>query len=61
MFVFTLKQYAESFAFLILGIIELFTFEVCKFLKKCANFLHIRLFLFVNKNFIYLTCACLKN
>ena len=41
MLVFTLKQYAESFAFLILGIIELFTCEVCKFLKKWANFLHI--------------------
>ena len=34
MFVFTYKQYPESFAFLIVRIIELFTREACKFLKK---------------------------
>ena len=34
MFVFTWKQYSENFAFLILRILDLFTREVCKFLKK---------------------------
>ena len=34
MFVFTYKQYSESFAFLIVRIIELFTREGRKFLKK---------------------------
>ena len=33
-FVFILQQYLENFAFLILGILELFAREVCKFLKK---------------------------
>ena len=32
--VFIWKQYPENFAFLIIRIIELFTCEVCKFLKK---------------------------
>ena len=32
------KQYPENFAFLILRILELFAREVCKFLKKWANF-----------------------
>ena len=34
MIVFILKQYSESFAFLILRIFELFTREVCQFPKK---------------------------
>ena len=38
MFVFILKQYPENFAFLILRFLELFTREVCKFIKKYANF-----------------------
>ena len=38
MFVFILKRYPQSFAFLILKIIELFTREVCKFFKKLADF-----------------------
>ena len=33
MFVFIWKQYPENFAFLILGTLELFAREVCKFLK----------------------------
>ena len=32
--VFMLKQYPQNFVFLILRILELFTHEVCKFLKK---------------------------
>ena len=38
MFVFTLKQQSRNFAFSILRILELFDREVCKFLKKEANF-----------------------
>ena len=38
MFVFMQKQYPENFAFLILRILELFSCEVCKFLRKLANF-----------------------
>ena len=38
MFVFIQKQYSENFAFLILGILELFVSIVCKPLKKWANF-----------------------
>ena len=38
MFVFIKKQHPENFAFLILKILELFACEVCKFLKKQANF-----------------------
>ena len=34
MFVFKQKQYPENFAFVILRILELFTREVCSFLKK---------------------------
>ena len=34
MFVCIQKQYLENFAFLILKILELFTREYCKFLKK---------------------------
>ena len=34
MFVLIWKQYTENFAFLILRTVELFTSEVCKFLKK---------------------------
>ena len=34
MFVFIQKEYPESFAFLILRILELYASEVCKFLKK---------------------------
>ena len=37
-FVFIQKQYLENFAFLILTIHELLTHEVCKFLKKWANY-----------------------
>ena len=35
---YTLKQYPENFAFLILRIIELFAGKVCKFSKKYGNF-----------------------
>ena len=38
MFVFLQNQYPENFTFLILTIPELFAREVCKFLKKKANF-----------------------
>ena len=34
MFLLMQKQYPENFAFLIFRILELFTREVCKFLKK---------------------------
>ena len=34
MFVFIQKQYSEKIAFLILRILDLFTREVCKLLKK---------------------------
>ena len=37
-FVFIWKQYPENFAFFILRILKLFAREVCKFLKKYANF-----------------------
>ena len=37
-FVFIWKQYPENFAFLILRILKLFAREVCKSLKKYANF-----------------------
>ena len=37
-FVFMQKQYRENFAFLILRILALFARQVCKFLKKLANF-----------------------
>ena len=37
-FVFIWKQYTENFAFLILRTLKLFAREVCKFLKKYANF-----------------------
>ena len=39
MFTFISKQYLENFAFLVLRILELFARELCKFLKKQANFL----------------------
>ena len=38
MFVFILNRYPESFAFLILSIVKLFTREASKFLKKLDNF-----------------------
>ena len=38
MFVFISKQLPEHFTFLILIIIELFAREVCRFLKKKADF-----------------------
>ena len=38
MFVFIQKQHPENFAFLILRILEIFAREICKFLKKQANF-----------------------
>ena len=47
--VFIQKQHPESFAFLFLRILKLFAHEVCKFLKKQANFQHILLFLNVCK------------
>ena len=37
-FVLIWKQYPENFAFLFLIILKLFALEVCKFLKKFANF-----------------------
>ena len=59
--VFIWKQYTENFAFSILRILELFAGELCKFLKKYANFYRIVFFcMFVNKLFPYLTCAYLK-
>ena len=45
MFVFIWKQYPKKFTFLILRILDLFAREVCKFLKKRANFYLILLFL----------------
>ena len=38
MFVFIQKQYPESFAFLFPRTLKSFASEVCKFLKKQANF-----------------------
>ena len=49
MFVFTKKKYPENFAFLIRRILELFVHQVCRFLKKQANFQHDLLFLNVSK------------
>ena len=49
MFVFMEKQYTENFAFFFLRFIELFTGEVCKSLRKQANFYHILLYLNVCK------------
>ena len=49
MFVFILKQHPRNFAFLILRILELFAREVCRFLKKSANFYLIPLYLNVCK------------
>ena len=34
MFVFIKKQYPENFSFLIIKILELFAYELCKFLKQ---------------------------
>ena len=55
MFAFIQKQYPENFEFLILRILELFSREVCKFLKKLANFQHILLFLYVCKQTFHMT------
>ena len=41
LFVFIWKQYSENFIFLILRILKLFNLEVCKCLKKYANFYRI--------------------
>ena len=61
MFVFILKQYAENFAFWILRIFELFTCEVCEFLKSRLIFNVLYCFwMFINKLFTYLTCSYLK-
>ena len=61
MFVFIQKQYLENFTFLILRILELFTREICKFLKSRLIFnLFYRFWMFINKLFTYLTCASLK-
>ena len=38
MFLFIQKQYPENFAFLFPRTLKLFAGEVCKFLKKYANF-----------------------
>ena len=38
MFVLIQKQYTENFTFLIQRILELFARDICKFLKKQANF-----------------------
>ena len=43
-FVFIWKQYPKNFPFLILRILKLFAHEVCKFLKKYANFYLILIF-----------------
>ena len=49
------KQYPENFKFLILRILELFTREVCNFLKKQAFFNIFFFFgMFVNKLLTYL-------
>ena len=55
MFAFIQKQYPENFAFLIPRTIELFAREVCKFLKKWANFLRILLFLNVCKQTFHIS------
>ena len=49
MFVLIQKLYPENFAFVILRILELSAREVCKFLKKWANFEQILLLLNVCK------------
>ena len=55
MFVFIWKQYLENLALLILRILELFAREVCKFLKKYANFYHVLLFLNVCKQAFHIS------
>ena len=50
MFVFIQKQHPESFAFLFPRILKLFARELCKALKKWANFQHMLLFLDVYKH-----------
>ena len=55
------KQYLESFAFLILRILELLTLKVCFFLKSRLLFNIFYCFcMFINKHFIYLGSVYLK-
>ena len=55
MFVFIEKQCPGNFAFLILKILKLFAREVCKFLKKQANFYLILLFVNVCKQTFHIS------
>ena len=55
MFVLIEKQYPENSAFLILRILELYAREVCKFLKKWANFYLNLLFLNVCKQTFHMS------
>ena len=56
-FVLIWKQYPENLAFLILRILELFAFEVCKFLKKFANFYLILFFVHFFRNSSHISRA----
>ena len=61
MFLFILKEYSENLAFLIQRILELFTREVCKFLKNKLIFnIFYCFWMVVNKLFTYLTYTYLK-
>ena len=56
------KQYPKNFRFLVQRILELLTLEVCNVLKSRLIFNIFYCFsMFVNKFFIYLTCAYLKS
>ena len=50
-----IQKCLENFAFLILRVFKLFTREVCKFLKKWANFYLILLFLNVCKQTFHIS------
>ena len=49
------KQYTENLAFLIIRILELFAREVCKFLKKYANFYLILFFVHICKETFHIS------
>ena len=53
--VFIWKQDPDIFAFLILRILEISAREVCKILKKWANFEHVLLFLYVCKQSFHIS------
>ena len=50
-------KYPEHFAFLILRILKLSAPEICKFLKKYANFYIVLLFVHFFCNFSHISCA----